>query len=325
MTRLLTIVMYHYVRDRKGAHFPEIKGLTTDQFYGQIGYLKRNYQILSAEDLFKIINATKELPPRAALLTFDDGYVDHFKNVLPILQKEEIPACFFIPARAILEQEVLDVNKIHFILAAVEDKSILVNLINQKIQRSVPGSQLESAQSYWDRLAKASRFDPPEVIFIKRMLQRELPPELRKEIVNDLFNRFVTTNEQSFARELYMDAKMIQTLIENGMYIGSHGFDHVWLNHLNEREQEREVSVSMDFLGTFGIDTTQWMMCYPHGGWNDTLLQVLRRQGCLAAVTTRIDLADLDRDDPLTLPRLDTNDLPKMVDAPLSEWTLKGS
>ncbi len=33
-----------------------------------------------------------------------------------------LTGCFFPPAKAVTEHEVLDVNKIHFILAAVPDK-----------------------------------------------------------------------------------------------------------------------------------------------------------------------------------------------------------
>ncbi len=63
----------------------------------------------------------KDLPPHAALLTFDDAYVDHFRNVLPNLQKEGLTGYIFIPARAVLEHQALEVNKIHFILAAVKE------------------------------------------------------------------------------------------------------------------------------------------------------------------------------------------------------------
>jgi peptidoglycan/xylan/chitin deacetylase (PgdA/CDA1 family) len=323
MARQLSIIMYHYVRDKEHAQFPDIKGLTISEFAGQVGYLKQHYQILSADDFFQILDSTKNLPSRAALLTFDDGYVDHFRNVLPVLLKEGLKGCFFIPAHPLLEQQVLDVNKIHFILAAVKNKEGLVTRINQRITGSSSIWHLDSVESYWSRLAIASRFDPPEVIYIKRILQRELPAGLRKEIITELFKEFVTKDERDFARSLYMDQSMLQALQEEGMYLGSHGYDHVWLNQLSEREQVSEVEGSLNFLRSLEIDTKHWMMCYPHGGWNDSLLKVISDHGCQAALTTRIDVADLDRDNPLTLPRLDTNDLPMKADAAASEWTRK--
>jgi hypothetical protein len=64
-------------------------------------------------------------------------------------------------------------------------------------------------------------------------------------------------------------------------------------------------------------------MCYPYGSYNDPLLSVLRTRGCKLGLTTRVEIADLEADDPLTLPRLDTNDLPTDPDAEVHPWTLK--
>jgi len=51
-------------------------------------------------------------------------------------------------------------------------------------------------------------------------------------------------------------------------------------------------------------------MCYPYGGFNDSLLQILRDRRCPVGFTAEARIADLDVDDRLTLPRLDANDLP---------------
>lgn len=51
-------------------------------------------------------------------------------------------------------------------------------------------------------------------------------------------------------------------------------------------------------------------MCYPYGGFNDSLLQILRDRHCRLGFTAEARVADLDVDDSLTLPRVDTNDLP---------------
>ena len=40
------------------------------------------------------------------LLTFDDGYLDHFKYVLPLLSKEKISGCFYPPIQ-ILKKKIL--------------------------------------------------------------------------------------------------------------------------------------------------------------------------------------------------------------------------
>jgi hypothetical protein len=49
-------------------------------------------------------------------------------------------------------------------------------------------------------------------------------------------------------------------------------------------------------------------MCYPFGAYNNETLEILRGRRCAVGLTTRVDVADLDSDNALELPRLDTND-----------------
>ena len=125
MSRKVTIVMYHYVRDLDHSRFPAIKGLSVERFCRQLDYIQSRYTPIAAEDLIGALSpAKKELPANPILLTFDDGYSDHFTNVFPLLDARGIQGCFFPPAQAVLEHKVLDVNKIQFVLAAVPDARI---------------------------------------------------------------------------------------------------------------------------------------------------------------------------------------------------------
>lgn len=86
INRRVTIVMYHFVRDLKHSRYPEIKGLSIEEFSGQIAYIRQYYNVIGVPDLLAALgSAEQSLPPRALLLTFDDGYRDHFDNVLPLL------------------------------------------------------------------------------------------------------------------------------------------------------------------------------------------------------------------------------------------------
>ena len=94
------------------------------------------------------------------------------------------------------------------------------------------------------------------------------------------------------------------------MHIGSHGYSHLWLNSVPQKTQENEVDLSLEFLHNLGTMNGDWTICYPYGGFNDSLLQVLRTRNCRLGFTADARVADLSVDDLLTLPRIDTNDLP---------------
>jgi Polysaccharide deacetylase len=197
--------MYHYVRDLEHSRFPAIKGLSLEKFQRQLDYIQGHYLPISVDDLFEAVTSAKnELPENSILLTFDDGYSDHFLNVFPLLDARGIKACFFPPAQAVLEHIVLDVNKIQFVLAASRDATKLLEQVFVAIDEFRSQYELKSREEYLASMTEQHRYDVREVTAIKRLLQRELPEPVRIEIVRRLFEKYVTSDEASFALELYM-------------------------------------------------------------------------------------------------------------------------
>jgi peptidoglycan/xylan/chitin deacetylase (PgdA/CDA1 family) len=320
----VTIVMYHYVRDLAKSRFPAIHGLSLDGFRGQLDYLSRHYEVVSMEAVLDALeNGGQGLPPRAVLLTFDDGYVDHYANVFPLLDERRLPGAFFPSAQPVLEDRVLQVNKIHFILASVPRPEALLPEVTAAIDARRERFGLKSAAEYWASFDEPGRFDGREANFIKRMLQRNLPFEARKDIVDELFRRHVTADEAAFSRELYASIDQLRCMRSHGMFIGNHGYAHSWLNRVDRATQQRSISLSLDFLRVIDPDLQRWVMCYPYGAYDAATLDVLRSMGCAAGLSTEVGIADLARNDRLLLPRLDTNDLPRDPIAPPAPWTAR--
>jgi peptidoglycan/xylan/chitin deacetylase (PgdA/CDA1 family) len=310
MAQALTIVMYHYVRDLERSRFPAIKGLSLERFRRQLDYIESRYTPVTVEAVLASMEGTARLPENAILLTFDDGYSEHFANVFPLLDARRIQGCFFPPAQAILEHRVLDVNKIQFVLASVPDAVALHDKVFATLPEFSSDYDLKTREAYLASITEQHRYDPREVTVLKRLLQRELPEPVRAEIVRRLFAQHVTADEAAFAAELYMSVEQIDCLRRHGMHIGSHGYTHVWLNSIPAPAQAEEVDRSLAFLRRFGVTADNWTICYPYGGFNETLLEQLRPRHCRLGFTVEPRVAQIGVDDPLTLPRLDTNDLP---------------
>jgi peptidoglycan/xylan/chitin deacetylase (PgdA/CDA1 family) len=306
----LSIVMYHYVRDLARTRYPAIKGRDLAAFRGQLDYIARHHTVVTAEQVVAAVKDGEPLPENAAWLTFDDGYSDHFDSVFPLVHERGWQASFFPLAATVLHGELLDVNRIHFILAAQPDPRPVLAAIRRFVEERQPDGGVRCFEDYWRDLAHASRFDPAEVIFIKRMLQHALPEDAGQALTRSLFERFVSVDPAAFAAELYMTADQLRTLIRCGMYVGSHGARHRWLDRLDEPGQTRELDASLDLLRTLGAPVEDWVMCYPYGAYNDSLVRLLKERGCAAGLTTRVGVAQPGKDDAFALPRLDTNDMP---------------
>jgi peptidoglycan/xylan/chitin deacetylase (PgdA/CDA1 family) len=92
--RTLRVLMYHKVNDRS----PNPTTVPTEVFAEQMELLARlGYQPASLEAVRDHYLEGTPLPPRAVLITFDDGYRDNLENALPVLRAHAYPAVLFVP------------------------------------------------------------------------------------------------------------------------------------------------------------------------------------------------------------------------------------
>lgn len=316
----LTVVMYHYVRPLAHSRYPGIKGLELVDFKEQVSFIKKNYNPVTIGEVVASFYGDHDLPPHAALMTFDDAYADHFKYAYPVLKRNGIQGCFYAPAKTIEDKEVLDVNKIHFILASCADTSSLIKDARSLFELFREGYDVKEFDEYFVELAVENRFDTKEVIFIKRFLQVALPEEMRIKICQALFNTYVKVQEEAFCDELYMTKDQLSHMVADSMHVGSHGYNHYWWNKLDDITLNSEIDKSIEFLKSINAYSENWTACYPYGSSSPEVTQVLRERGCKLAFTTIVNTANKKKDNPLLIPRLDTNDLPKLSGAPTNKW-----
>lgn len=307
------VVMYHYVRDLENSRYPGIKGLTFAKFRRQLDYLQRNYTLVSARDIHDCLYNGKDLPENACLLTFDDGYLEHYTDVFPELKKRGISGCFYPPVKAGAREELLNVNKIHFLLAHLGEEKfpgLLAELKELYNRERKENSFLPEYEKLRRELAIKGRFDSAEVIFFKRLLQHALPEEISTRLLDRLWDKFMDATQATVCRETYASRDMLSVMAANGMHIGAHGASHRWLDKLGREEQEEEIRRSVEFLrGIYGKDEIFWSVAYPFGGVNEQLKEICANQGASFGLTTEPATGQITSYARYDIPRMDTNDI----------------
>lgn len=82
----LPVIMYHSVL--KDTSLSGEYVITPEMLEKDIKYLKKNgYTFISAKDLIDYTGHNAPLPEKPVILTFDDGFYNHYGYVLPILEK----------------------------------------------------------------------------------------------------------------------------------------------------------------------------------------------------------------------------------------------
>ena len=303
-------MMYHYVREILNSPYPNVKGLEFSGFRRQLDYLLMNYEMISANHLIEYLRGgIPALPANSCLLTFDDGFKDHTEYVLPELKRRGLDGCFFPSAKPIVEQRLLDVHAVQFILTCCKDIFALVS--DLKAECIKIGFTENDIADWWPEAPFPSRYDSAEVVFVKSVLQMYLPEEHRSSIVKKLFERYVGRSENEFSKELYMSQDDVKDLIMEGMYVGSHSYSHYHMNACDVRTQELEIDKSLKFISDVGGSTSDWIFNYPHGSYNNETLNILVDKKCIAGFTTKVGIASLENGNALELSRYDTNDFPQ--------------
>ncbi len=305
----ITIIMYHYVRPIKKSQYPGVKGLEFNSFKKQLDFLSKRYEFITAEQLIANSKGLGKLPKNACYLTFDDGFKDHIKYVMPELKSRKLQGSFFPPACAIEKNELLDVHAIQFILASTKNYKKLVDDVDKLcLKINFTKHDLDLLKKKW---ANPSRYDSKDIMYVKNMLQHVIPKNDREKIVSYLFKDYIGINTKQFAKKLYMNTSDIKKLIKNGMYVGSHGYKHIWLGKEKKIEQLKDIKMSLKFLKNLGVNLNEWIMCYPYGSYNSVTLKILKENKCSIGLTTKVGLANLKKYKILELNRLDTNDFPQ--------------
>ncbi len=93
------ILMYHYVSPLPPDADDTRRDLTVSpqQFQAHLEYLFfEGYTPISLYDLHDALLTGRTLPAKPVVLTFDDGYIDHYRYVFPALRQYGFTATFFV-------------------------------------------------------------------------------------------------------------------------------------------------------------------------------------------------------------------------------------
>ena len=275
-------IMYHFIHDKSIIKNVRFNSLKIKEFSKQISYLKKKTNIIGLDDLEDITISKKNLNKPSTLLTFDDGYKDHYDIVLPILVKKKIKGIFF-PPTDIFEDKILDVNKIHCILGAQYNSEFIIRIITDYLsKKKISIEQLIKKFN----INLNSRFDDRQTILIKRLLQFAIPHNIRSKLINFLFKKIVKQNINTVAKKIYMSENNVKELINHNMEIGIQGQKHYWWNKIKIYEKKREITISKKILEKkFAINCRS--VCYPYGAYDDKVIEILKNKKIKFGFTTK--------------------------------------
>lgn len=299
------VVMYHYIRDSAATSFPAIRALDPGRFEQQLAWLQDGYAVIDCATLEAAVDGRHPLPPHAALLTFDDGFVDHYAVAFRALSARGLTGVFFVAGDAAgPAPRLLGVHKTHFLLAHVG-----ADAFGRAVLAACSRADLEAARRA--RVFGADQWDQADERAIKNLLNYGLPFEEAERVLDALFARHIG-DQASFARALYLNDDLMADMARGGMTFGYHTRSHRMLSRLDASQQHAELSGGVAWLRRL-TGQRSVPFCYPWGGpgtYTADTVRLLEKTGYSIAFNTVRRRTRVGRDGRFELPRLDTRDLP---------------
>src|SRR5688572_19995358 len=95
--RTLAILGYHKIGSPRPDGWETWFYVPEQTFVDHLAYLRdHDWQVIELDTFLRGLSNLDALPPRAALLTFDDGYRSTLDTALPVLQRFGYPAVLFV-------------------------------------------------------------------------------------------------------------------------------------------------------------------------------------------------------------------------------------
>ena len=307
-----TIVFYHYVRDVERTPFPGIKALSIAGFESQVDWLQSRYDVLDGPTFERAVLAGAGFDRPTALLTFDDGFVDHYEHVFPLLRARGLGGIFFLSGATLGEHpSLLNVHKTHFLLSHLGADRFTAEvgeaLASEGVRTDGPGAALDQPSTGREGVY---RYDEAPDVRIKRVLNYEAPYPVADRVLTRLFIQYVGDPE-AFARGLYLSAVHVREMASGGMTFGFHTETHPVLSRLGYDAQRTELRDGPRLISALTGQRTV-SLCYPYGfshTYNADTLRVLEESGYSMAFNTVRRDAVIGVEPRYELPRFDTRDV----------------
>jgi peptidoglycan/xylan/chitin deacetylase (PgdA/CDA1 family) len=242
----LTVFMFHRVLPKDSQAYAQADReftFSTEGFERTLRFIRKHYSVVDVEQVRACAAGKAGLPPRAGLITFDDGWRDTLEHALPLLNKHQLPAVMFVVT------DLLDSTENRWWQDA------LVEVMADDTRTAALSEQLgveAGAERLPWRLATALA---------------ALPPEQRRESLA----RFVDLDLPQAQMVRVTDLMQLEGA---ALVIGAHGHSHTPLTQSAQPEQELSLSYARNqAVGGSAV------MAFPHGSCNPSLVEMAHAQG----------------------------------------------
>ncbi len=256
----LVIVIYHGVDKSQNTSFNE-RFFSVSNFEKQIASFKKHCNILSYDDF---LNANYSSEKTNILITFDDGYANNVNYALPVLDKYNAHAFFFVTGVGTMDKKILWADVLDIVCRHAGKDSVVK--LNDQVFRfnglKFVCKELNTDLAAYIQTSKKTGYEEKE------------------ELVRQLLGIYDFTNKKDMEDYwlLMTDEEIHKASLSKNITIGSHGFYHNNLGSLANADAVAEVLLSKKYLENI-IQKEVTSIGFPDGSYTEQLNESLNKEG----------------------------------------------
>jgi peptidoglycan/xylan/chitin deacetylase (PgdA/CDA1 family) len=231
--------------------------VTPEVFRRQLRVLRSHYNVISPAQMRLWCKGQGSLPPRAVLLTCDDGLANAVSDMLPILQEEGLTCLFFVTTRSLADApSMLWYEELYLTLLDLPEGTFEGMFCGVPVKADLNSSLPQRTSVWYGMVEILLKCDAQARLGFARAIREKFCfPE-------DWSLRHF---KQGASRFRVLTLSEIQRLLAAGMEIGSHTMSHPKLSQLPAESSWREIAESRsDLEKALGVPV--WSIAYPFGG-----------------------------------------------------------
>jgi len=253
----LTVLNYHRIDDLARGDFDSFKpnvSASPVEFERQMKYLSRWFNLITIQDLVQWLEGRQSLPSFAALITFDDGYLDNYKFAFPTLQKYGVGAIIYLTTGHVGTDQPFFWDLAAYCFFHTQRENVTFPNGNEQAWSSL--MERDQILKSWIEVLKAM----PETE--KQLVISRLPAQLNVSIPKDYF------------RNLMMTWDHVREMQNGGIAFGGHTVNHPILSRVALQTAKTEITLSKSTIEKeTGVPVLSF--AYPNGMTNDLNPQIV--------------------------------------------------
>lgn len=256
----LAILTYHGVFPKGYVpRSPLLDGnlISARRLHQQLSLLKRHYNVISPEEFLRFLDEGVQLPPRAVLLTCDDGLANVASDMLPVLQELGLKCLFFITGESLAgDSGMLWYEELWLFFASASPCKLNFRH-SAAVVSDIPGDEQKRHDAWWALVHQLSKTDAAtRTNFLHELsIAANQAAGWQAELLRNPVQR---------QRFQLLNKSEVDELLRSGMTIGAHTMTHPVLSECSPKAAEEEIARPL-FLARDALQVSFWALAYPYG------------------------------------------------------------